>query len=327
MISVYESYCLKTYLYYPIKPNCNKLLSIFFLSPQMEFNSNIGDNRDQFLRLNSKMGLCHVVFTTPKFTPEKLTLTVSQMQQRPAIGETDSKEKLSNWKLLIDNGRRKECANFKTETDKLNVEVFRYQNILFHKDNEVDGKLTKYQCSSQNGYIFWFTLTFFQAVHCTGWTNCPSLKQTSSRMDVRILLSFFWLYSRLKGSFEHSSARKNIILSAIRCWDARLCLCEMDQKFIFGGSTGCGVSHLEFIFCHFKVFRLHAILLDAAGAMLSHGRNDPKYCYIVGQGTNSCLLRDVTGLLFCFYPKHILPSIFKFSTLLTLKQYIMHSAR
>ena len=53
---------------------------------------NIGYNRDLFLRLKSKLGFYHVVLTTPKVSPEKLTLTVVEMQQLPDIEKTDSKE-------------------------------------------------------------------------------------------------------------------------------------------------------------------------------------------------------------------------------------------
>ena len=52
---------------------------------------NIGDNRNLFLKLKSKLGLYHVVLTTLKSSPEKLTLTVVEMQQLPDIGKTDSK--------------------------------------------------------------------------------------------------------------------------------------------------------------------------------------------------------------------------------------------
>ena len=67
---------------------------------------NIGDNRNFFLKLKSKLGLYHVVLTTPKTSPEKLTLTVVEMQQLRDIEKTDSKEEISclNWTLY--NGRR-----------------------------------------------------------------------------------------------------------------------------------------------------------------------------------------------------------------------------
>ena len=35
--------------------------------------------------------------------------------------------------------------NIQTDTDKLNIVLFRYQNNLYLKDNEVDLKLTDYQ--------------------------------------------------------------------------------------------------------------------------------------------------------------------------------------
>ena len=53
---------------------------------------NTGANRNLFLKLKSKLGLYHVVLTTPKTSPEKLTLTVVEMQQMPDLEKTDSKE-------------------------------------------------------------------------------------------------------------------------------------------------------------------------------------------------------------------------------------------
>ena len=86
----------------------------------------IGDNRNFFLKLKSKLGLYHVVLTTPKTSPEKLTLTVVEMQQLPNIEKTDSKEEISCLKWTTYNGRRKLCVNFQTDTDKLNIDVYRY---------------------------------------------------------------------------------------------------------------------------------------------------------------------------------------------------------
>ena len=86
-------------------------------------------------------------------------------------------------------------------------------------------------------------------------------------MDVLFLMSIFRLYRGLKVSFEHNSVRKNLFLSAYFCWDSRLSLREMDQKNKFGGTIGYGNSYLDLLFRHFQVFRLHAILHDAAGAV------------------------------------------------------------
>ena len=106
---------------------------------------NIADNRNFFLELKSKLGLYHVVLTTPKTSPEKLTLTVVEKQQLPDVEKTDSKKEVSCLKWTIYIGRRKVCVNFHTDTDKLNIVVYRYRNNLYLKDNEVDLKLTEYQ--------------------------------------------------------------------------------------------------------------------------------------------------------------------------------------
>ena len=37
---------------------------------------NNGENRNQFLKLKSKLGLYQVLLTTPKCSPEKITLTL-----------------------------------------------------------------------------------------------------------------------------------------------------------------------------------------------------------------------------------------------------------
>ena len=129
-------------------------------------------------------------------------------------------------------------------------------------------------------------------------------------MDVLFLISVFRLYPGLKMTFKHNSVRKNLFLSACFCWESGLSLREMDQKFKFGGLIGYGNSCLDSVFRYSKVFRLHAILHDAAGAVRAHSGKGPGYCYMIGRGPNSCLLGHVTRLLFCLYVKFSLPSIF-----------------
>ena len=123
-------------------------------------------------------------------------------------------------------------------------------------------------------------------------------------------MSIFRLYPGLKLSFEHNSVRKNLFPSACFCWASRLSLREMDQKFKFGGTVGYGNSYLELLIRHFKVFRLHAILHDADGAVRAHSSKGRGDCYMIRRGPNPCLLGHVTGLLFSLYVKIFLPSIF-----------------
>ena len=129
-------------------------------------------------------------------------------------------------------------------------------------------------------------------------------------MDVRFLMSIFRLYPGLKMSFEHNSVRKNLFLRACFCWDSRISLREMDQKFKFGGTIGYGDSYLDSVFRYSNVFRLHAILHDAAGAVRLQTGKGPGYCYMTGRCTNCCLLGHVIGLLICLYVKIFLHSIF-----------------
>ena len=46
------------------------------------------------------------------------------------------------------------------------------------------------------------------------------------------------------------------------------------------------------------------------GAVWVHSSKGPGYCYMIGRGPISSLLGHVTRLLFCFYVKIFLPSIF-----------------
>ena len=105
-------------------------------------------------------------------------------------------------------------------------------------------------------------------------------------MDVLFLLSIFRLYPGMKVSFEHNSIRKNLFLSASLCWDSRLSLGDMEQKIKLGGTIGYVNSYLEFLFRHFKIFRLHAVLHDTARTVRAHSGKGRGYCYMIGRGPN-----------------------------------------
>ena len=123
-------------------------------------------------------------------------------------------------------------------------------------------------------------------------------------------MSIFRLYSEINLTFEHNIVRNNFFLSACFCWISIVSLHEMRRKFKFGGTIGYENSYLELFFRHFKVFRLRAILHDAAGAVRVHSGEGPSYCYVIGPRSNSSLLGHVTGLLICLYVKLFLPSNF-----------------
>ena len=141
-------YLIKLLLINPFVMFYKKYFHLFFYQyfyNRVKLRCKIGDNRNLFLKLKSKLVLYHIVITTPKTAPEELTLTIVEMRQLPDIEKTDSKEELSCLKSTICNGRGKICVNSQTATDKLNIAVYRYRNNLYLKDNEVDLKLTEYQ--------------------------------------------------------------------------------------------------------------------------------------------------------------------------------------
>ena len=144
MSSVYE----KILLINPFVMSYKKYLHLFTLHHfsfiRVSLSCSIGDDRNHFLKLNSTLGLYRVP-STPTISPEKPTLTVVEMQQLPDIGKTDFKNETSCLKWTIRNGRKKVCVNFETDTDNLNIDVYRYRTNLHLKDNEVDIKLTEYQ--------------------------------------------------------------------------------------------------------------------------------------------------------------------------------------
>ena len=105
---------------------------------------NIGDNRNLFLKLKTKLGLYHVEPKSKDF-PEKITLTLVETQQLPDIEKSDSRDEIFCLKWTIYNGRRKVCMNFQTDTDKVNIVVYHYRNSTYPKDTEIDLELTEYK--------------------------------------------------------------------------------------------------------------------------------------------------------------------------------------
>ena len=105
---------------------------------------NIGDNRHLFLKLKTKLGLYHVKIKSED-SPGKILLTLVETQQLPDIEKVDSRDEISDLKWTFYNGTRKVCINFQTDTDKVNIVVYRYRNKTYLKDSEMDLKLTEYK--------------------------------------------------------------------------------------------------------------------------------------------------------------------------------------
>ena len=110
--------------------------------------------------------------------------------------------------------------------------------------------------------------------------------------------------------FSQLYTKKNQFLSARYYWDGTISLRMADQKTLHGEEIGYGDSYLDSLFRYSKVFRLHAILHDAAGAVRLQTGKGPGYCNMIGRGSNYCLFGHVTGLCFCLYVKNLKLSVF-----------------
>ena len=103
-------------------------------------------------------------------------------------------------------------------------------------------------------------------------------------------MSIFRFYHGLKSSFEKSVC-KNLILSACSCWDSTLSSLRMDQHFKLARTIDYGDSYLEFFFHRFKVFRLHAVLQDPAGAVRAHsGKGSATVTWLKEDQIHVCLV-------------------------------------
>ena len=63
----------------------------------------------------------------------------------PDIERNDSKDEISCLNGTILNGRREVCIIFQTDTDKVNIVVYRYRNNTYLKDTEMDLKFIEYK--------------------------------------------------------------------------------------------------------------------------------------------------------------------------------------
>ena len=75
-------------------------------------NRNIGDNRNLFLKLKTKLGLYHVELRS-KDSPEKFTLTLVENRQLPDIEKADPEDEISCLNGTIYNGKKKYASTFK----------------------------------------------------------------------------------------------------------------------------------------------------------------------------------------------------------------------
>ena len=130
-------------------------------------------------------------------------------------------------------------------------------------------------------------------------------------MHIVTLLNIFSCYSSIFPMFPNNEKQKNCFLAACKIWNQNINLEEIDQNFPHGGLIGYGNSILDFSLAKSKVFRLHAILQNSAGAVKATTNQGPGYCYMLPQFPSSCLLGHNTGLFFCVFIIICHPRVFK----------------
>lgn len=112
------------------------------------------------------------------------------------------------------------------------------------------------------------------------------------------------LFFHVQATFIQNNARKNYFLSACLYIDPEADIEALNRDCPYGGIIGIDDSNLDSVFNRFKVFRLHAILHDAAGYMKAKYNKGPGYCYVYPLSSiNNCFLGHVTGIAFCLYLK------------------------
>ena len=107
------------------------------------------------------MGLYHVVLTTPKTSPTKITLTIAELQQLQELKQCEDEIYCLKWTIY--NGRRKFCVGFQTDIDKIEYVVYRYCNGTYLKDTEIKLKLAEYETLlAKRLYLLSYLDTFYK---------------------------------------------------------------------------------------------------------------------------------------------------------------------
>ena len=131
-------------------------------------------------------------------------------------------------------------------------------------------------------------------------------------MNVKKLNEILRNFYLIKFDFSSNTKRKNYFLCTCFVLNPNINLKEKDQKFPFGGRIGDGNSCMDYFIANSKIFRLLAILHDAAGSVNSTTYKGPGYCYVLPRFPSSRFLGHVTGLFFCLYVKIFASSVYAF---------------
>ena len=106
-------------------------------------------------------------------------------------------------------------------------------------------------------------------------------RNNSELMNFVTLVNIFNCYGSILSKFPTNEKRKNCFLAACKIWHRYINLDEIDEKFPHGGRIGYKNSLLDFVSARSKIFRLHSILHESAGALKTTTDEGPGYCYML----------------------------------------------
>ena len=155
-----------------------------------------GDNRNLFLKFKPKLRLYHVVLTTPKKISRKSYTDCSLNATIARYWKTDSREELSRLKWTIYIGRRIVCVNLKTDTDKLNIVVYRSGTVNTSKIRRLVWSWQNTSHSWQNEFIYWATLTTFTSGALYWMKQLFFFQTTFVKNGCSYKIDFFWIIPR-----------------------------------------------------------------------------------------------------------------------------------
>ena len=137
------------------------------------------------------------------------------------------------------------------------------------------------------------------------------MKSISAR-DVVLLHNKYLVEIKDHVELRNKNKRQLYFLAACSIFDNSIDPCVALKLRPHGGLIGIDDSSLDSFLKFSKVFRLHAILHDAAGFVKEHSGKGPGYFYFANCcGLSSCYIGHISGLFFCLYIKFFKPLSFK----------------
>ena len=170
-----------------------------------------------FPKLKSKFGLHQFLLTTPQTSPETDMVNAYKMQQLPNIEKTEDKWQFVWVKWTSYKVWRIVCLKFKTDTDEINIVVYRYRKNLCFKDNEIDLKLTEKQnVLTKRNYLLNYIDVFVFVKKCilmdgTTFQNWYAFPQNGCFLSITFLPI---LLGKKNLSFKHKCSQKPILVSS-----------------------------------------------------------------------------------------------------------------